>query len=85
MPETVCPMHKSTLRQLSSPLQTKEGSLLTGEFVVMECEAPSCPVKYSMRVAPDWNGFFMLDENGRAVPLPSLTSSNADLMGSKIS
>jgi hypothetical protein len=51
------------------PLQTKEESLVTGRSVVLECAALGCPVKYSLEVAPDWGGFFKLDEDGRPTPL----------------
>jgi hypothetical protein len=67
-----CPTHKSSLRLLSSPLKTKQGSLVQGEFEVLECAVQGCPVKYSLRIAPDWSGFFKLDENGKPV---SLTAS----------
>ncbi len=65
----ICPIHKLTLRQLSSPLQTKEESLATGRLAVLECDAPGCPVKYSLEIAPDLGGFFKLDENGKPMPL----------------
>ncbi len=67
MPEPpACPIHKSNLRQLSSPLQTKEESLGEGSsVVVLECDAPDCPVKYSVT----FGGFFKLDENGKPIPL----------------
>jgi len=66
-----CPIHKSTLRQLSSPLPTKQESLAAGTVVVLECSASGCLVKYSLEVAPDWDGFFKLDESGKPIPLSS--------------
>jgi hypothetical protein len=64
-----CPTHKAALRLLSSLLRTKEGSLIQGTFEVLECAMHGCPVKYSLRIAPDSNGFFKLDESGKPVPL----------------
>ncbi len=65
----VCPIHKSELRQLSSPLATKQHSPIEGNLTVLECVTPGCQVKYSLKVAPDWGGFFTLDSNGRPVAL----------------
>jgi hypothetical protein len=70
-----CPIHKSILRKLSSLVQTKEESLARGTLAMLECDVPGCPVKYSLILAPDWDGFFKLDENGKPTAL-KLSASN---------
>ena len=71
-----CPFHKSTLRQLSMPLERTEHNKVMASYVVLGCDVPGCHVLYSLKVAPDWGGFFKLDKDGKAVPLSRSAAAN---------
>jgi hypothetical protein len=71
-----CPFHKATLRQLSTPLDRIEQDEITASYIVLECAVPGCHVLYSVQIAPAWDGFFKLDEDGKVLPLSRSPAAN---------